>query len=76
METTNTQQSQTLPNWHICAFGYCCEELYNRGCLPNWQDLWICDECKDTIQFGYLQKEKKQIKAHSAYSLKILLNPF
>jgi hypothetical protein len=32
-----------------CSFGYCCERLYNRGCLPNWENMWYCDECKDTM---------------------------
>jgi hypothetical protein len=29
-----------------CAFGYCCEKLYNRGCLKGYEKLWNCDECK------------------------------
>lgn len=29
-----------------CAFGYCCERLYNRGCLPKYELLWNCNECK------------------------------
>jgi len=31
-----------------CAFGYCEEDLYNRGCLPDWEKMWICEECKST----------------------------
>lgn len=31
----------------VCAFGYyCSEDLYKRGCLPNWEKRWICEECK------------------------------
>jgi len=33
-----------------CAYGYCSEKLYNREPLDNWWNLWICDECKITIQ--------------------------
>lgn len=29
-----------------CAFGYCQEHLYNRGCLPDWRNKWLCKECK------------------------------
>lgn len=28
-----------------CAFGYCEEELYNRGCLPDWENMWLCEVC-------------------------------
>ena len=29
-----------------CAFGYCCERLYNRGPLPDWESKWICEACR------------------------------
>lgn len=29
-----------------CAFGYCCEKLYNRGPLPDWESKWICEACR------------------------------
>ena len=32
-----------------CAFGYCCERLYNRGCLEGWEDKWNCGFCKNEI---------------------------
>lgn len=28
-----------------CAFGYCVERLYNRGCLEGWENMWNCKEC-------------------------------
>lgn len=31
-----------------CAYGYCQEDLYNRGCLKGWEKMWICDDCKLT----------------------------
>lgn len=34
----------------VCAFGYCCEELYNRGALDGWENMWICDRCKDDLK--------------------------
>ena len=33
-----------------CAFGYCCERLYERGCLLDWRKMWICEECKNTLR--------------------------
>lgn len=30
-----------------CGVGYCKEDLYNRGCLPDWEKLWVCEECKN-----------------------------
>lgn len=41
----------------VCAFGYCREDLYRRGCLANWRDLWICNECSKDIK--YLDKLEK-----------------
>lgn len=32
-----------------CAFGYCEERLYNRGCLPDWRNKWICEYCENTL---------------------------
>lgn len=32
-----------------CAFGYCCERLYNRGCLEDWENKWNCGFCKNEI---------------------------
>jgi len=34
----------------VCAFGYCREELYDRGCLEGFENMWICDECKFELQ--------------------------
>jgi hypothetical protein len=34
----------------VCAFGYCSEELYNRGCLEGFENMWICNECKFELQ--------------------------
>lgn len=37
-----------------CAYGYCREDLYNRGKLPNWREMYICERCKDDLY--YLEK--------------------
>ena len=29
-----------------CALGYCCERLYNRGCLDDYENYFICEQCK------------------------------
>ena len=41
----------------VCAFGYeCSEELYNRGCLKGWENMWICDKCKIGLAKGDEEK--------------------
>jgi hypothetical protein len=37
-----------------CAYGYCREDLYNRGKLPNWREMFICERCKEDLY--YLEK--------------------
>lgn len=34
----------------VCAFGYCCEELYNRGALDGWENMWICKSCESELR--------------------------
>jgi hypothetical protein len=48
-------------NKPICAYGYCEEKLYNRGKLPNWRDMWICNECNSDVKYlEELDKLKKK----------------
>ena len=44
-----------------CAFGYCNEELYKRGCLKSWKNKWLCEDCKITsgLECSRIKKKKK-----------------
>ena len=47
-----------------CAFGYCCERLYNRGPLPKFEKMWTCNECKLSIK----EVEQKRLKRNALIS--------
>lgn len=44
-----------------CAYGYCREDLYNRGKVKGWQNKFICSECRrDLAYLEELDKLKKK----------------
>jgi hypothetical protein len=41
----------------VCAYGYfCSEELYNRGCLKDWENMYVCQVCIN----GNIEWEKER----------------
>lgn len=48
-----------------CGFGYCKEDLYKRGCLADYEKLWVCSDCEKII--NDLKNKKEKCGRHLGY---------